>query len=102
MTILDGKATARTIREELAETVKKRKAAGKKIPHLAAVLVGTDGASQTYVNAKVKDCADVGFGSSLIDLPESTTEEELMAVINNLNADWMFSSAYKVIFSNKS
>jgi methylenetetrahydrofolate dehydrogenase (NADP+)/methenyltetrahydrofolate cyclohydrolase len=87
MTILDGKATSQAIKEELAQTVAKRKAAGKKVPHLAAVLVGTDGASMTYVNAKVKDCEKVGFGSSLIELPETTSEDELMKVIEKLNAD---------------
>ena len=87
MKILDGKATSQAIRAEIAEKVSELKAAGKKVPHLAAVLVGTDGASMTYVNAKVKDCAAVGFESSLIDLPESTTEAELMAVIEKLNAD---------------
>lgn len=87
MKIIDGKTTSQTIREEIAEKVRVLRAAGKKIPHLAAVLVGTDGASMTYVNAKVKDCAAVGFESSLIDLPEHTTEAELMAVIDGLNAD---------------
>lgn len=87
MTILDGKATSQTIRAEIAEKVKALKSAGKKVPHLAAVLVGTDGASMTYVNAKVKDCAAVGFASTLIELPETTTEEALMEVIEKLNAD---------------
>ncbi len=87
MTILDGKTTSQTIKEELAQTVAKRKAEGKKVPHLAAVLVGTDGASMTYVNAKVKDCEKVGFGSSLIELPETTGEDELLRVIDKLNAD---------------
>ncbi len=87
MRILDGKATAQRIKEELAETVAQRKAKGQKIPHLAAVLVGTDGASMTYVNAKVKDCEKVGFKSSLVEMPESTTEEELMQVIDKLNTD---------------
>jgi methylenetetrahydrofolate dehydrogenase (NADP+)/methenyltetrahydrofolate cyclohydrolase len=87
MVLLDGKATSLAIKEELAQTVAKRKAEGKKVPHLAAVLVGTDGPSMTYVNAKVKDCAKVGFGSSLIELPETTTEKELLKVIEKLNAD---------------
>ena len=87
MTILDGKATSQAIREEIAEKVKQRKAAGEKIPHLAAVIVGSDGASQTYVNAKVKDCHAVGFESTHIELPEDTTEEELMKTINELNAN---------------
>jgi methylenetetrahydrofolate dehydrogenase (NADP+)/methenyltetrahydrofolate cyclohydrolase len=87
MVLLDGKATSLAIKEELAQTVAKRKAEGKKVPHLAAVLVGTDGPSMTYVNAKVKDCAKVGFGSSLIELPETTTEKELLKVIEKLNAN---------------
>ena len=87
MTILDGKATSQAIREEIAEKVKARKEAGLKIPHLAAVIVGSDGASQTYVNAKVKDCHDVGFESTHIELPEDTTEDDLMATIQELNAN---------------
>lgn len=87
MTLLNGKETSQAIRAEIAEKVQALKAAGKKVPHLAAVLVGTDGASMTYVNAKVKDCADVGFGSTLIDLPETTTQAELLAVIDKLNND---------------
>ena len=87
MTILDGKTTANAIKEEIALSVKKLKAEGKKIPHLAAVLVGSDGASMTYVNAKVKACEMVGFNSTLIDLPEDTTEEQLLNEIDDLNKD---------------
>ena len=87
MTILDGKATSQTIREEIAKKVNARKEAGLKIPHLAAVIVGSDGASQTYVNAKVKDCHDVGFESTHIELPEDTPEDELMKTIAELNAN---------------
>jgi len=87
MILLDGKATSLAIRNEIAEEVKKRKAAGLKVPHLAAVLVGGNGASITYVNAKVKDCADVGFGSSLIELPDDVTEGKLLDVIFELNND---------------
>ena len=61
MQLLDGKATADSIRKELAEIVKLRKKEGKKIPHLAAILVGNDGGSMTYVNAKVKACNQIGF-----------------------------------------
>ncbi|MEY2970700.1 MAG: hypothetical protein RLZZ599_1073, partial [Bacteroidota bacterium] len=64
MVVLDGKATSAKIRAELAEQVKEIKAKGAKIPHLAAILVGEDGASKTYVNAKVRDCEEVGFGST--------------------------------------
>lgn len=87
MTILDGKATSQKIREEIAFKVQQRNNAGLKIPHLAAILVGTIGASITYVNAKVKDCAAVGFGSSLIELPEDVTESKLLEVIYELNND---------------
>ena len=85
MIILDGKATSQTIREEIAETVKQRKAAGKRVPHLAAILVGKNGASMTYVNAKVKDCADVGFESSLLEFDDSITEDQLLHEIERLN-----------------
>lgn len=87
MTILDGKSTSKTIRKEIADEVKMRVENGQKVPHLAAVLVGNDGASQTYVNAKVKDCEDVGFKSTLLKLPEETTEKELLEKIADLNAD---------------
>jgi len=87
MILLDGKATSQTIRAEIAEAVKKRKAAGLRVPHLAAILVGVNGASITYVNAKVKDCAAVGFGSSLIDLPDDVSEDKLLDVIYELNND---------------
>lgn len=87
MTILDGKKISNQIKEEIAEEVKKMKANGEKVPHLAAVLVGTDGASMTYVNSKVKDCQMVGFGSTLIDLPEETTEDKLLQVIHDLNTN---------------
>ena len=78
MVVLDGKVTSAKIRQELALKVKELKAQGKKIPHLAAILVGEDGASRTYVNAKVRDCEEVGFGSTLIKLPSETTEAELL------------------------
>ena len=87
MVVLDGKATSAQIRAELAEKVKGLKAEGKKVPHLAAILVGEDGASRTYVNAKVRDCEEVGFGSTLIKLPAETTEAELLKAINKLNND---------------
>jgi methylenetetrahydrofolate dehydrogenase (NADP+)/methenyltetrahydrofolate cyclohydrolase len=87
MNILDGKETFKTIREELKAEVDRRKASGMKIPHLAAVLVGSDGASQTYVNSKVRDCEKIGFGSSLIRLDENTSEEELFSVVDQLNND---------------
>ncbi len=87
MILLDGKKTANDIKLEIAAVVQKRKKEGKKTPHLAAVLVGTDGASMTYVNSKVKACQKVGFNSTLIDLPEDTTEEQLLHEIADLNKD---------------
>ncbi len=87
MTLLDGKKTSNEIKEELAIEVAKIKAEGGKVPHLAAILVGDNGASITYVNAKVKACEKVGFGSSLIKMPAETTQEELLAKIEELNND---------------
>ena len=87
MVVLDGKETSAKIRQELALKVKELKAQGRKVPHLAAILVGEDGASRTYVNAKVRDCEEVGFGSTLIKLPAETTEEELLKAIGKLNHD---------------
>ncbi|MEY4571578.1 MAG: hypothetical protein RLZ10_789 [Bacteroidota bacterium] len=87
MKLLDGKATAESIRKELAETVKLRKKEGKKIPHLAAILVGNDGGSMTYVGAKVKACNQIGFESTLIQYDESVPEEVLMNKIKTLNED---------------
>ena len=87
MVVLDGKSTSAQIRAELAEKVKVLKAEGKKVPHLAAILVGEDGASRTYVNAKVRDCEEVGYGSTLIKLPEETSESDLLKAIHKLNKD---------------
>jgi methylenetetrahydrofolate dehydrogenase (NADP+) / methenyltetrahydrofolate cyclohydrolase len=87
MILLDGKKTAADLKDEIAIAVKQLKAEGKKTPHLAAILVGTDGASMTYVNSKVKACERVGFNSTLIDLPEETTEEQLLHEIDILNKD---------------
>lgn len=85
--LLDGKATAQSIKDELSDIVKRIKNEGGRAPHLAAVLVGEDGASKTYVNAKVKACELIGFGSTLIHLPEDTSEEEVMATVDRLNND---------------
>lgn len=85
MKLLDGKKTSQDIKDELAAKVLEFKAKGTKVPHLAAVLVGDDGASITYVNAKVKACEEVGFGSTLVQLPASTTEQELLDVVKQLN-----------------
>ena len=87
MTLLDGKKTAADIKEEIALEVRSLKDNGKKIPHLAAIIVGNNGASITYVNAKVKACERVGFASTLIRLEEEVTEEKLLDEIANLNID---------------
>ncbi len=86
-TILDGKATAQQIRNEIRESVQEIVKRGGKIPHLAAVLVGEDGASKTYVNMKVKDCAEVGFKSTLRKFDASVSEEKLLYEVEALNAD---------------
>ena len=87
MQILDGKQTSEQIRQEIAEQVKTIRQQGGKAPHLAAVLVGNDGASETYVANKVKDCEEVGFDSTVIRLPDSVSEEELLGRIEELNRD---------------
>lgn len=87
MILLDGKTTSKEVKDEIAETVKKLKANGKKTPHLAAVLVGSDGASMTYVNSKVKACELVGFKSTLIKLEASISEETLLTEIDKLNTN---------------
>jgi methylenetetrahydrofolate dehydrogenase (NADP+)/methenyltetrahydrofolate cyclohydrolase len=87
MVLLDGKKTSQDIKNEIAAEVLKRKEKGLKTPHLAAVIVGSDGASMTYVSSKVKSCQQVGFNSTLIELPEDTTEEQLLHEIDSLNKD---------------
>ena len=87
MQLLDGKATAKALKEDIAASVAEIKAAGGKVPHLAAVLVGSDGGSKTYVNNKVVACEEVGFESTLIELSVETSEEELLAVVDKLNGD---------------
>ena len=87
MILLDGKKTSADLKNEIASAVKQLKSQGKKTPHLAAVLVGSDGASMTYVNSKVKACELVGFESTLITLPEETSEEKLLQEIDNLNTN---------------
>ncbi len=84
---LDGKETSNTIKEEIKDQVTEMKAKGERVPHLAAVLVGTDGASLTYVGSKVRSCEYVGFESTLIQLEETITEEALLAQIDTLNKD---------------
>ncbi|MFT5256837.1 MAG: methylenetetrahydrofolate dehydrogenase (NADP+)/methenyltetrahydrofolate cyclohydrolase [Arenicella sp.] len=87
MILLDGKKTAADIKEEIALEVRSIKDNGHKTPHLAAIIVGNNGASITYVNAKVKACERVGFNSTLIRLSEEITEEELLNEIAILNID---------------
>jgi methylenetetrahydrofolate dehydrogenase (NADP+)/methenyltetrahydrofolate cyclohydrolase len=87
MQILDGRATAEIIRKELSEAVQERKRNGKKIPHLAAILVGNDGGSLTYVGAKVKACDQIGFESTLIRYDETVPEDILLAKVHSLNED---------------
>jgi methylenetetrahydrofolate dehydrogenase (NADP+)/methenyltetrahydrofolate cyclohydrolase len=86
-TLIDGKSTASLIKKEIAGEVRIRAAKGLKIPHLAAILVGDNGSSETYVNNKVKDCAEVGFKSTLIRMKEETREAELLDKIRLLNED---------------
>ena len=84
---LDGKQTSNDIKEEIKATVSEMKARGERVPHLAAVLVGNDGASLTYVGSKVRSCEYVGFDSTLIRLEEDITEAALLSQIDALNKD---------------
>jgi methylenetetrahydrofolate dehydrogenase (NADP+)/methenyltetrahydrofolate cyclohydrolase len=87
MQLLDGKKTAKAILNTVKIDVAQRAATGKKIPHLAAILVGTNGASQTYVNSKVKACNEIGFISTLIEYEEEISEMKLLDKIQELNED---------------
>lgn len=87
MQLIDGKAIADQIKKEIAAEVEEIKAAGGKIPHLAAILVGHDGGSETYVAHKVKACEQCGFKSTLIRFENDVTEEELLAEVERLNQD---------------
>jgi len=87
MTILDGKKISNDIKDEITQVVAQMKANGQKTPHLAAVIVGEDGASLTYVGSKVRACARVGFESTLVQLSETITEAQLLAKIDQLNRD---------------
>lgn len=87
MTIIDGKEVAAAMRREIAAEVESMVAEGKPAPHLVAILVGNDGASQTYVAHKEKCCHECGFTSTVVRMPEETTEEELLARISELNED---------------
>jgi len=85
MILLDGKIASKAIKEKLLAATGQIKASGKRAPHLAAILVGTNGASETYVASKVKNCEETGFASTLIRLEEQITEAELLHQINRLN-----------------
>lgn len=85
MTILDGKKVSNQIKDEIAQEVKKMKANGEKVPHLAAVIVGNDGASLTYVASKVRACERIGFESTLVKMSNTTSEVELLDKIEELN-----------------
>lgn len=85
MVIIDGKETAMEIKQEIAKEVKRMMAAGEKQPHLAAILVGHDGGSETYVANKVKACDECGFKSTLIRFEDDITEDELLQAIDKLN-----------------
>ncbi len=87
MILLDGKKTSNDIKEEITIAVDAMKERGEKVPHLAAILVGEDGASLTYVGSKVRACERVGFESTLVQMPDTTSEEELLNTINDLNTN---------------
>ena len=87
MIILDGKKTSADIKDEIASEVKSITLSGDRPPHLAALIVGNDGASLTYVGSKVKACEKVGFDSTLLSLPESISEQDLLSKVNELNND---------------
>jgi len=87
MTILDGKKISNDIKDEITAEVKKMKQKGEKVPHLAAVIVGNDGASLTYVGSKVRACERVGFDSTMVTMSNTTSEVELLDKIEELNND---------------
>ena len=87
MELLDGQLVSRAIKDALTLEVAQLKTEGKKIPHLAAVLIGNNGASETYVGAKVKACAEIGFKSTLLRLEDTVSENKLLSVIEDLNND---------------
>jgi len=85
--IIDGKLTAGLIKKEIAMKVAERAGSGKKIPHLAAILVGSNGSSETYVANKIKDCHEVGFRSTLVRMDDNVTENQIIEAIRKLNRD---------------
>ena len=82
MVLLDGKKTANDIKDEITISVNEMTELGEKVPHLAAVLVGSDGASLTYVGSKVRACERVGFNSTLVELPETTSETHFLSLLS--------------------
>ena len=87
MELIEGKKVADAIKQEIAVEVEQMVAAGGKKPHLAAVLVGHDGGSETYVSHKVKACDQCGFNSTVVRFEDTVTEDELLATIDRLNND---------------
>ena len=87
MELLDGKKVSNEIKEEIKVEVAKMKERGEKVPHLAAIIVGSDGASLTYVGSKVRSCERIGFESTLIQMPSTTSEQELLNKIKELNVN---------------
>tara|TARA_R110002074_G_scaffold281413_3_gene452994 strand:+ start:27921 stop:28805 length:885 start_codon:yes stop_codon:yes gene_type:complete len=87
MELLDGKKVSNQIKEEIKVEVAKMRERGEKVPHLAAIIVGNDGASLTYVGSKVRSCERIGFESTLIQMPSTTSEQELLKKIKELNLD---------------
>ena len=111
MELIDGKAISEAIKKEISEEVQKRVQEGKKIPHLAAILVGHDGGSETYVAHKVKSCEQVGFKSTLIRFEDNVSEEELLQTVEKLNNDdeidgfvnsiYLYDDRYVITFNYK-
>ncbi len=85
--LLDGKTISASIRKDIAAEVEQLRSESKRAPHLCAILVGNDGASETYVASKIRNCKEVGFESSLVRYPESVTETELLEKIREINSD---------------
>ena len=88
MKLLDGKVVSQSVKDRLKTQTEERILQGKKVPHLAAVLIGNNGASETYVSSKVKSCHEVGYKSTLIRFEETITEQDLMFKLNELNDDF--------------
>src|SRR4051812_48921902 len=87
MVLLDGKIASQSVKESLTKATKQLLDSGKRAPHLVAVLIGNNGASETYVASKVKMCSDIGFRSTLLRLEDTIEEEQLLSAIDRLNAD---------------